>query len=192
MKRLTVYLVFGLIQIGILEASVYCRNKNYKPERLYCDDGCCGSWPYETCCDETYWYGWAVVGGVIAAIFIIGLSICGVCLLIKVRGKKGRLINPSQSQNHMLPVYASTISQTTPYPVGHGHVTTIIQNPLILPELPPSYQTLYGHQHDQQQYWQQQQDQHHHHHQQQQPPIFLHERLPPIPIGLRGQGYTQM
>ena len=64
----------------------------------------------------------------------------------------------------------------TPYPLGHGHVTTIIQNSSTMPELPPAYHTLYG--------------QHQHHpecQQQQQRPTFEQQRLPPIPSGLQGQ-----
>ena len=110
---------FFLPLTGTFEASQYCRNLNYKRKRLRCDDGCCGSWPYETCCEEeeedepTTWHAKAVisvVGGVIVILLIISLAICGLCLLVKVRGKKGRVIQPSRSQVYAPPVYCKFLS----------------------------------------------------------------------------------
>ncbi|XP_045164805.1 cysteine and tyrosine-rich protein 1-like [Mercenaria mercenaria] len=170
MKNFFLSFVFGVIQIGISQAE-YCTNYNYAGTYHSCENGCCDSWPYETCCSNEVWLGWAIAGGVIGGILLISLAVCVVCALVKKKGKTGRVIQPSQGQGQVQPpVYTSTVSHMAAYPQSQGYypqyTTTVTHNPTAPPAPPPAYQTLYG--------------------QQQQQP------LPPLPAGLHQQGNNQI
>jgi hypothetical protein len=72
----------------------YCRNNGENGGYIYCKTDCCGSWPYEKCCEDRAWLGWAIAGGVIGGILLISLIVCVVCVCIKQKGKTGRIVQP--------------------------------------------------------------------------------------------------
>ena len=76
----------------------YCTNYNRDHRYFYCENGCCKTYPYEKCCSDDAWLGWAIAGGVIGGILLISLIVCVVCVFLKKKGKTGRVIQPHQGK----------------------------------------------------------------------------------------------
>ncbi|XP_060561214.1 uncharacterized protein LOC132720984 [Ruditapes philippinarum] len=143
MKNVLFWIIFGVTQIEIARAGETCTDLDrYNDEYFYCDEGCCGDWPYEYCCEEDLaWLGWAIAGGVIGGVLLISFIVCVVCVCIKQKGKTGRIVQPESGM---------TVSHVAMYPQSQGlypqYVTTsFMQNPSA-PAPPPAYQAIYGQQ----------------------------------------------
>ncbi|XP_060576244.1 cysteine and tyrosine-rich protein 1-like [Ruditapes philippinarum] len=149
MKNVLFWIIFGLTQTEIARAGETCTDYDrYNDVYFYCDNGCCGSWPYEYCCEDTVWLGWAIAGGVIGGIFLISFVVCVVCVCVKQKGKTGRIVQPESG---------TTVSHVATYPQSQGYypqsqgyypqyaTTGFIQNPSAPPP-PPAYQSIYGQQ----------------------------------------------
>ncbi|XP_060576170.1 cysteine and tyrosine-rich protein 1-like [Ruditapes philippinarum] len=166
MKNALILFLFGVTNIKFGGAWDYCRNNGENGGYIYCETDCCGSWPYEKCCDDRAWLGWAIAGGVIGGILLISLIVCVVCVCIKQNGKTGRIVQPqpvstvsyitNNPQNQAFQTQYVTIgfsqqsSAPGQPPPAYPSAPDLLPAYHSAPDLPPAYQSLYGQQQQQQ------------------------------------------
>lgn len=108
------YLLTGLCQIGVTLAE-YCYSWSEGP--FECENGCCGDYGEQYCC--FHWTVYAIVGGVIGGIVIIG----GIAALIfflcfYTQQKNNRTVQPSGGQVIALHNQGTPSTYPGAYPVA--------------------------------------------------------------------------
>ncbi|KAL8596851.1 hypothetical protein ACOMHN_060659 [Nucella lapillus] len=101
----------------------------------YCQYGCCGTYPYETCCADTTWLIYIIAGSVSGGIFFIVVLVVLICVCVKKQSYKGRVVRPTPTVNPTVQstmTFSNSSGQSGAYASG-------MQPPYGYPPPPPGY-----------------------------------------------------
>lgn len=140
-----VWLLGLLVQFDFSHGIASCRDDSKSPPWVNCDYGCCGDYPYHTCCST----GWSVgaivgaaVGGFVFMALIITLCCCFISKFCTQTGKSGHVTAPVMTVRSAVNPSVSGYPPQQGYPSPYqGHLNQGYNNHISHPP-PPAYNQL--------------------------------------------------
>lgn len=144
--------------LGSCHGGETCYDYSDWPTSKYCNDGCCGTFPYEYCCEpvsvsvsdiEIPVIIGISVGSVIGGLLLISFIVCIICVCIKQKGKPGRVIAPqgtvqsavfTTSSSYPTQGYYNPVHFSFPQPPSYSQPTSA-PPPYGIAAYAPTYQT---------------------------------------------------